>query len=394
MKEKCSELLDLWKSHTDAIGTYVLTWMEFVTGGSVYDVIRNKLPNKQLKTFLFGMLWHTHVASQEFGFVHNDLSSGNVLTDTLTNDVYFKMADNSMAFKLPVGSFVPKVIDLGLGYIATSKASRNGVFRGTYQYQPPEWLTYTVLNNTDGTEPAENRSVAADVWAIGVHALVLISQRNVWDIRLDKKARKLLKKYHKAQKSVRNYESAIETMLLKWTEYAYNRYTDGIPYEGAIQHINKWISMVEKDKWDMKETFGDQYVELLDDRLDTMFNNDAERDELYDLLDLLLNWDPTYRDDNETGLWPLISHNYFRSLRVALDDDDNVQYNVASKEPSLNNQSDEQKATRMNTIVNYGVKIDQMCVIGCTVESAPLFCACCLRFYCSQQHADTHFHTK
>lgn len=421
MAGKCNEKLDEWSRATPGKGVYVLTWMEFVKMGNIYKTTeRGDVTSQQLKSFLFGMLWYAQGASQSFGLVHNDLSGGNILTGILENYSYFELDngdddEDNVTFMLGIDSLVPKVIDLGFAYTVINKEVRQNHFMGTTVYQPPESLTSFLQH--DGEESDENRSVAADVWAIGLNAIGLITGTHVYDIDnyawehaiVDDVVSRTRKATSLAPVA---YYKEVALWLLNWTEYILLR-DDYIDYAKDEDHMMNWLDYAEQNEEEIfnnirgqGSSFAKNYIAELNDVLaapqsdfwgdvDTSYMI-TEKPLLYDILSTILSWNPSERDSTRNGLTNLLMHPYFDSLQIRNISDipEDSDTHIITTEPSLYNQSSMNQLDRINDMRGTGFKVDKRCAIGdkCNVSVSTNFCGCCLRFYCSQEHADMHTH--
>ena len=157
--------------------------------------------------------------------------------------------------------------------------------------------------------------------------------------------------------------------------------------------LHEWTMWMENEKErDIVNSEGGQYATLLLDRLSqwTYNNNGVSNQDIATLrffLQQLFSWDTFGRENNKTGLVPLLSDPYFTALRFFRGRVPLKKYTLMA-EPSLYNQNGDAQTRRIQQIQSSGYKIDKRCIIGCDVTESKYFCGCCLRFYCSDEHAN------
>lgn len=395
MWHKCPNLYNEWVK-MQFEGPFVFTLMEVSPGGDL-KAIRN-ISYDNLRTLAFGLVWGFHGASASFGFVHNDLNMGNVLKAQLQQESYFQV--NDLTFKVRQDAVVPKVIDLGFAFVFTNKAARNNIFLGTFHVQPPEGLASYFYT---GEEP--DRTIAGDMWAVGSNLVSIITQRGILDYDStdweDELVNDMLLEaavdFSSITYGAKNHPT-IGIVLVRWYAFCYvlNGYrkpsnTDKL--ESSLQAWTLWIQNESHSHNDLVQSPGGQYATFLQHRLSLWTYNGGVSSEditkLMSFLKQLFSWDTSGRENTETGLVPLLQHPYFKALRVEQNQvpSDPKKYTLRA-EPSLYNQKGNTQRKRIDEIQESGFKINKRCIIGCDVTQSPYFCQCCLRFYCSEEHAN------
>ncbi|CAE7743604.1 CPK13, partial [Symbiodinium microadriaticum] len=122
---------------------YPVIVMEFLDGGSIYDVIheREKISEADLKRIYAGFIaalasMHTH------GYIHNDLKLENIMLESQTDDSGVKIID--LGFMNYLANGASKITHSGVkgtpGYIAPETLSRH-----EYSYKTDMWQAGCVL---------------------------------------------------------------------------------------------------------------------------------------------------------------------------------------------------------------------------------------------------------
>lgn len=401
----CNKLWNTWKSQ-DFEGPYVFILMENIAGGDLKKLLFKGDYNVEvLRSLMFGMLWGLHGASQSFGFVHNDLSLGNVLTTVLEEDTYFQIIDHNTqkvthAFKLPEGTRIPKIIDLGFSFIVSNKTARNNVFVSTPYIQPPEGMAAYFLN---GLEP--DRTAAGDVWAIATLMLILLTKNLIgaddssthqWEKDFINKTAYDLKAIDGDRTAyLAEYHFKMQKYLLFYYEFVAvinkpDLPTVSHPIDNLLCFLQKWTFYARQNitAENITDSTGAEYA----DKVTRALKQDGyDSDAFMDLLKQMLAWDYRQRESPSNGLVDMLTHPFFAVYRIDPQGVSVPLYQVDDK-PSLYNQTEEQRFKRLRDLTSSNYKLDKRCLVGCE-NTVAYYCECCVRFYCSKKCAMTQKHT-
>jgi len=411
VKKKCTDLYDRW-AVDNFNGPFVFMLIEYLPEGDVYDLLKSRDYNAEtVRSFLFGLLWGFHGASQSLGFVHNDLSRGNVMIDVTEQDTYYAIVSRTdanvieYAYKLPAESTIPKIIDLGFAFIYTNKTARKNVFVGSESAQPPEGLADYYKTGTEA-----DRTIGGDVWAAGVLALTLITERSPPSASLSEReranvatlSREFVYDYPEGLDFGEDYHDRVGATL--FTMYELLRLTQDPADEpfalpgndqviDALQEYTTRANVLVKDAdlADDKNAVR-KYVALATWvlNMDPNFwdHSATAPGEFYDLVKKMLAWDYRQRESPTDGLLALLRHPFFKPYQIAQSDIRGPSYRVSTA-PSLYHQTLKERRIRLRQLQDSGYKLDKRCVVGCNVTPTH-YCGCCIRLYCSEKCADTH----
>lgn len=138
--------------------------MELLTGGSVSEVIGNKLLPLEWKIELIYqiavVLDYIHIRR----IAHRDLKPENIL---------FRTKPNKNEIPTPV------LIDFGLAEKRTIQQREQGITAATFEYAPPEWVRGLELDggNSAKSEVVQQDKQAFDIWSFGVIAYEILAGR-------------------------------------------------------------------------------------------------------------------------------------------------------------------------------------------------------------------------
>lgn len=408
VRDTCVNLYSRW-SEENFEGPFVFILMENIPGGDLQGM--QNYDEDTIRSLMFGMLWGLHGASQGFGFVHNDLSLGNVLTATLDTTSYFQILDSQTnvplhAFKLPAGTTIPKIIDLGFSFIYTNKKKRANVFVGTQYVQPPEGAASYYMH---GKEP--DRTAAGDVWAIAVLALILVTRKlidgpyqqiqapNQWELNFYDQMEKYVRKVDDSQlKFHPTYHKDLVFLLLYYYEFVY-AITGGIRpnVKAPARDTNEKQLSTDIFMWtqfatsyiedsQLKNSTGAYYAKLVRRRERGL----SDPTEFIDLITKMMSWDYRERESTETGLLDLLTHPFFKQYRIDTLDVGIPLYQVDTS-PSLYNQPATKMNARLRDLSTSGYYLDKHCLVGCA-NKPKFYCQCCAQIYCSEECANQESH--
>ena len=121
--------------------------------GSIDDLImKGQVSDEEWLAILFQIVFSLAVAQKEYGFIHNDLHTNNVMWSK-TDEQYFYYNVNGTNYKVPTFGKVIKIIDYGRSYIRfqgkeyfSDAFHQKGDAAGQYNYPPYFNNTETVVS--------------------------------------------------------------------------------------------------------------------------------------------------------------------------------------------------------------------------------------------------------